>query len=879
MVDITLIVNKILAMIGVLVSVVNFAYALDRKVYRISKGALHVAVHVLLFSCTEFFKYEVTNILLLEKFQDILLLYLPVAVFSFTLDFSGTEKSKNKMLFLYTIPTLYLILALTNEYHKLFWAGEVKTVFYGPEKIRPHGSFIPWTYFIFAVILLSLAAKYIFESKKLDEKTKKRTILIFIFGMSGTVAVYLANFNYTLLSFILSHTVMFLNLLTINYAWRRILLSARFKAYEYSKDGYIVVDSVNGRVLDMNESASQHLGLEREATIGRVEAKIRNLIKKNGEIIFENNKFLSISTTEYEKDGTVLVILKDVTSEIASKRHIEKTQAFFKTLFENIPDGAVILDKDGIVKECNNQFLTMFGYSKEEVLAKPIDELILPKDLETESDKLRNLVLEQKFLRVETTRRRKDGTLVDVRITVSVIETDEEVLIYAIYTDITAEREAMNIARNVLQRDLLTGLYSRHYFIRKLSSTIEFSSIDDYNAVIAIDIRDFSLFNSTRGHSFGDELLREIAKRLKQVLREGDTIGRPYADEFWILLEKVGKDYKQAKATVANIVGKLEAELRKFYNVNGEILEIKFSTGIHIFSSMDNAEDVLRKLNLALSRAKSSRDGTVYYSALIDNELQELATKERALKEAVYNGELKIFLQPICNSYSEIVGAEALLRWLKKDGSIVPPLDFIKFLEENGMIISVGEEVLRQVCEFMASNDDSIAFVDVNVSPVQLRHPNMAERFIEIISAYEIKPKKIVIEFTENILIDMNQAVKSNVEKLLNFGCQLCIDDFGTGYSSLSYLTVLPLKKIKVDRSFVSRIPEDSRSIKILEAVYNIARSFNLDAIPEGVENEKQLEILTMIGYKLFQGYYFGKPMSVDDFTKVLHERSKFTKN
>ncbi|AMW32349.2 EAL domain-containing protein [Fervidobacterium islandicum] len=874
-----MVINKILALAGVLVSVVNFAYVLDRKVYKISKVALYIAVYLLLFSVIEFFKYEVSDILSLEKVQHILLLFLPVALFSFTLDLSGFKKSDRKMAIIYSVPTFYLILAFTNRFHKLIWSGKVKTWFYGSEKFRPDGTFVHWIYFTFALFILMLAAGQIIKSKKIDKQTKKFVVLAFVFGISGAIAVYLMNFNYTLLSFILSHTIMFLNLLTINYVWRRILLSARFKAYEHSKDGYIVVDSVNERVLDMNEAAAKLLGLEREATIGRVEEKMRNLIKKNGEVISENNKFLSISTTDFEKDGTVLVIVKDITSEMVSKRNIEKTQAFFKTLFENIPDGAVILDKDGIVKECNNQFLTMFGYTKEEVLAKPIDELILPRDLETESDKLRKLALEQNFLRVETTRRRKDGTLVDVRITVSAIENDEEVLIYAIYTDITAEREAMNIARNILQRDTLTGLYSRHYFIRKLSSTIEFSSIDDYNAVIAIDIRDFSLFNSTRGHSFGDELLREIAKRLKQVLREGDTIGRPYADEFWILLEKVGKDYKQARATVANIVGKLEGELRKFYNVNGEIVEIKFSTGIHIFSSMDNAEDVLRKLNLALSRAKSSRDGTVYYNALIDNELQELAAKERALKEAVYNGELKIFLQPICNSYSEIVGAEALLRWFRKDGSVVPPLDFIRVIEENGMIIPVGEEVLRQVCEFIANNDDSIAFVDVNVSPVQLRHPNMAERFIEIISAYAIKPKKIVIEFTENILIDMNQTVRSNIEKLLNFGCQLCIDDFGTGYSSLSYLTVLPLKKIKIDRSFVSRIPDDSRSVKILEAVYNIARSFNLDAIPEGVENEKQLEILTMIGYKLFQGYYFGKPMSVDDFTKVLHERSKFTKN
>ncbi len=879
MIFISLVLNKLLALSGLLVSVVNFVYVLDRRVYRLSKACIQMALYVLCFSTFEFFKYEVPNIIFLEKLQDILLLYIPVTILFFSLDLSGLRKSRRMTLLAYSIPTVYLILAFTNKFYKLFWLDEIATELYGSEKMRPHGGFVPWTYFIFALFLLLVAFIYIANSKKLDVRTKHLTGLTFAFGMLGSVIAYLMNFNYTLLSFILSHTTMLLNLIAVDLVWRKLSLSARYNAYEHSDEGYIVIDKRSERVIDINEKAAHLLSLDKKDIVGRKEEKIQALVKRSGEILFEADKYLKISTIEDEKNRALLVVIKDVTSEINSKKDIEKVQTLFKNLFENIPDGAVIVSKEGTIIECNKQFLSMFGYTKEEVLGKNIDDLIAPNDLQNEPDKLRKLAIEQKTLRVETTRKRKNGSLIEVRITVSTIDTGEETLIYAIYTDITAEREAMNVVRNILQKDPLTGLYTRQYFIRKLSSTIEFSSIDDYNAVIAIDIREFSLFNSTRGHSFGDELLREISKRLKSVLREGDTIARPYADEFWILLEKVGKDYRQAKETVANIVGKIESELRKFYNITGEILDIRFSTGIHIFTSMDSVEDVLRKLNLALARAKTSRDGVVYYSALIDNELQELAARERALKEAVYNGELKIFLQPICNSYSEVVGAEALLRWVKKDGSVVPPMDFVRFIEENGMIITVGEEVLRQVCEFIVDNDTSIGFVDVNVSPVQLRYPNMADRFIEIISAHEIDPRKIVLEFTENIIIEMNQVVKDNIEKLLSFGCQLCIDDFGTGYSSLSYLTILPLKKIKVDRSFVSRIPEDSRSVKVLEAIYNIARSFNLDAIPEGVENEKQLEVLSMIGYRLFQGYYFGKPMPVDDFAKILRERSKFTKS
>ena len=169
---------------------------------------------------------------------------------------------------------------------------------------------------------------------------------------------------------------------------------------------------------------------------------------------------------------------------------------------------------------------------------------------------------------------------------------------------------------------------------------------------------------------------------------------------------------------------------------------------------------------------------------------------------------------------------------------------------------------------------DRLPFVDVNISPVQLRIQNMADRFSEIILSNGIDPKRIVLEITENILIELNQTVKNNIDKLMRLGCQICIDDFGTGYSSLSYLTLFQLSKIKIDRSFVSKLPDDKYSLKLLEAVYDIARSFEIDAIPEGVENAKQLQILSMIGYKFFQGYYFAKPMPVDEFMQRLDKNS-----
>ncbi|MFN6991425.1 MAG: EAL domain-containing protein, partial [Fervidobacterium sp.] len=694
-------------------------------------------------------------------------------------------------------------------------------------------------------------------------------------------------------AFALSLTTFIIELLLVKMNWKKASFGAAMFSFKNSSDPIILLDN-DQNIIDLN-SASADLLKVNPLNVDKIKGKrnslIEEIISKDGQIIKFDQRYFYVTFQKSQDYATL--ILKDITNEFTTRQLVEQFSALFNSLFENVPDGVIILTKDGVIINCNTQFVKMFGYSKEEVLGQNIDTLIVPSNLSDEPMRLRELVSEQKMLRVETTRKRKDGKEIEVRITVAKIEqiipgiiNNETELLYAFYTDITAEKEAINVAKNAVQRDALTGLYTRSYFLRKSASLTEFSSIEDFHALIFIDIANFSEFNLLKGHKVGDEFLKKVSQRLKMVLREGDTIARPYADEFWILIEKAGKSYETAKTNVKTILSKLINELSKAYvfdNTNSdgsETYEANFYVGVHLFSVLDTPEEALRKANVALSKSKVSQDRLVFYTISIDNELQEKAVKEKALKMALYNGELKIFLQPICNYSGNILGAEALLRWVKKDGTVLPPYEFIELLEENGMIIPVGEDVLRQVCEFLTiinknsgNNINNITFVDLNVSPIQLRDPELGKRFSEIIKAYDISPSKIVLEFTENILIDMNKDVKKNIEYLLDSGFELCIDDFGAGYSSLSYLTILPIRKIKIDRSFVFNIPSDRRSIKLLEAIYNIARSFNLEAIPEGVESEKQLEILSMIGFKLFQGFFFGKPVPVDEFIK------RFTKN
>lgn len=825
-----------------------------------------------LLSIFEFLKHE-AYLMVYEKIQDCILLFFPVFLLSFFNEFLSLNLSKKLIGFFYTVSTIYLILALTNKFHNLFWAGtRVSDLYKG--NLRPTiGVAILFYYAIFVIILIIMYWG-IAKARTISISTKVKIATVFLIGVTLAAISFYSDYNYTLMVFSISLTVLTTELLLVRQFWKISIHDALLSNFQTSENAIVVLDEDN-HIINLNNSAAKVLNVDQNQLIGKRHQGVEEIISRAGEVTELNGRYFYVNLQVV--NGTKLLILKDVTSELISRKHLEEFTILFDSLFENVPDGVVILKKDGTIINCNTQFSKMFGYSKNEILGKKIDDLIVPENLKDEPPKLRELVSSQNTLRVETVRKTKDNKEIDVRITVAKIsnlvlgsDNSGEYLIYAFYTDISSEREAMNIARNTLQRDILTGLYTRNYFLRKLSSISEFSSINDYHGLIFIDISNFSQINILKGHQFGDGVLKAISQRLRSALREGDTISRPYADEFWILLEKAGKSYQAARDVVQNVVNKILSEISKPYHIDGETIEVRFSVGVHIFSVLDTSEEALRKANLALNRAKNSRDKITFYSILIDNELQERAVKERALREAFYNGELKVFLQPICNYSGRISGAEALMRWIKKDGTILPPYEFIQIIEENGMIIPVGEEILRQVCEVLEKAQNKLSFIDVNISPIQLRDQKMADRFIEIAKAYGVKPSKIVLEITENILIDMSEVVKANIDKLLSYGFELCIDDFGIGYSSLSYLTLLPLRKIKVDRSFVFKLPEDKKSIKLLEAIYNITKAFQLEAIPEGVENEKQLEILSMIGYKLFQGYLFGKPVPIDEFIKRL---------
>ncbi|ODN30459.1 EAL domain-containing protein [Fervidobacterium thailandense] len=862
---------KFLSMITVVVASIAINYSLERKVYKSSRNLAVLTWLSFALAWFEYMKFEFPNqVEQFEKLQDIILLYIPSFVYTAFRDFTIKDKLKKQFAFLmHVIPGFYAILALTNDFHNIFWNGTIFSNIYNSYRPKPT-AFVNSYYFYLLYLTLLIVMDIKIELKRTTSRFLRRVMIIYLAIWILGLLFFKFDYNYPLVILALSFLALTSQLTFIRYTWKALMLSSRSEFFERSDDGYILFDK-EGRIVDCNSAALMLLNMRREDVLWKNSDKINELVQATSDILKVDDKFL-LKRIE-EMDDKKVLVLRDVTEQVVASKGKDYYSSLLQGLFENVSQAVLILDENGTIVDCNKQFESMFDYKREELVGRKPEDFIVPEELKSEPQKIREMALKQGVVRIRTVRKRRTGELVDVEISVVRVRTSEGDILYSIYSDVSLEREFLRTSSSILQRDPLTGLYNREYFVKRLVRVLE-EERDDYiyNAVIFIDINNFSHINVSKGHSFADELLRKVAERFSEVIRSTDTVSRAVSDEFWILIEKFARTQVEANERIRGIVRKLIERLEEAYFVQGEVVNLEFTFGVYIFES-DRYDEVLRKASIALKEAKERGEKYAIYSPKLDEKFAHIFEKEKLFKTAFYSGGLKVFFQPICTSKEKPVGAEALLRVVDDKGNVHPPLEFIPIIESNGMIHMVGEEVLRQSCEALKSLNGKLKFVDINVSPVQFMNPNFADRYADVVKEAGVDPSKIVIEVTENIILGTSEVVKTNIKKLLDYGFQLCIDDFGTGYSSLLYLVEYPLKKIKVDRSFVKGIPGDKKAVRILEAIMSLSRSLGIDAIPEGVENERQLELLSLMGYRLFQGFYFSPPLSFEDFTKFLNNR------
>ncbi|WP_228703637.1 EAL domain-containing protein [Kangiella sediminilitoris] len=437
--------------------------------------------------------------------------------------------------------------------------------------------------------------------------------------------------------------------------------------------------------------------------------------------------------------------------------------------------------------------------------------------------------------------------------------------------DITEAKEYEKQIQHMAQHDSLTQLPNRLLLNDRIHQSLALTQRYEQNgAVLFIDLDYFKNINDSLGHMAGDNLLQEVAKRLKGIVREGDTVARLGGDEFIIQLSQLDRDAEQAERDACLIAEKINFALAQEYQVDGQKLFSTASIGIVIYPRDANTEEsIIQRADTAMYYAKSM--GRNRY-AVFKREMEKVVVRnhmlERELRKALVESRLLLRFQPqITSDNDEFIGVEALLRWNHPSEGIISPAEFIPIAEENHLIIPIGEWVLKKVCyqiKYWLQQYGASPFITVNLSAVQIRHSDLVSYIKKLLDKTKIPPSLLELEVTETVLLHEARISIDVLQELKKLGVRLSIDDFGTGYSSLTYLKKLPLDKLKIDRSFIKDIPGDPDSETIIRTVIGMSHDLGLEVIAEGVETKEQLDYLRKERCSLFQGFYFDPPITIE---------------
>ncbi|MBE0702242.1 MAG: EAL domain-containing protein [Afipia sp.] len=435
------------------------------------------------------------------------------------------------------------------------------------------------------------------------------------------------------------------------------------------------------------------------------------------------------------------------------------------------------------------------------------------------------------------------------------------------HDDITEQRKAEAKLSHMAMHDALTGLFNRAAIREQIESCFRNLRHGERFAILFLDLDRFRSVNDTLGHEYGDELLRQVGDRLRGRLQKGDTVARLGDDEFVVLQCEADNPTNPSK-----LASKLVDCISAPFELGDHQAIVGASVGIAMASTdADGTDELLKKANIALHRAKEDGGNTCrFFEAEMDDMMRSRRSIEMDLRSALSNGEFELYYQPIVSIRSEQICAfEALLRWKHPKRGVISPAEFIPIAEETGLIIPIGEWVLRKACIEAAKWPNEIR-VAVNLSPVQFKTSDLHQVVFGALTQSDLKSKRLELEITESALLLENERTLSILHQLRELGVRISMDDFGTGYSSLSYLRSFPFDRIKIDQSFVRDLSHNEDSMAIIRAVTTLGNSLGMTITGEGVETQIELDYLRQEGCTEAQGYFFSKPVPPGEISRIL---------
>lgn len=540
-------------------------------------------------------------------------------------------------------------------------------------------------------------------------------------------------------------------------------------------------------------------------------------------------------------------------------------------------DAIVVRDIDGRISFWNKSAERLYGWRGDEVLGSTLGDAFFD-----DRERLKEATASVHalgFWNGEVEHRRKDGSLVWVESRWSLVSDDggEARSILAIDTDITARNIAEREIEHLAFYDVLTNLPNRHCLVQRLKKAIDGG--DGFGALLFLDLDNFKTLNDTLGHDMGDLLLQEVASRLQSCVRATDTVARLGGDEFVIMLESLGASFDSATKAAQRVATDILVASNAPYDLRGSAHNSTPSIGVTLFARGENTDDVLKQADLAMYQAKGAGRNAVRF---FDPKMEAMAISRRALEDdiraALRADEFHVVLQPQVDASGDVIGAEALVRWMHERRGAVAPNDFIPIAEESGLIVPLGRRVLELACLQLVSWSERSHTADltlsINVSAREFRQADFVSHVVETLEAYGANPERLVLELTESVLVDDLDVVIAKMAALREIGIGFSLDDFGTGYSSLSYLKRLPLNQLKIDKSFVRDVFVDANDGVIARTIVALGRSLSLDVIAEGVETQEQRAFLIDAGCRSFQGYLFSRPLAASAFDAFVTERA-----